>query len=172
MDQLPHFTFHPNATATGAIKREPITCSVCHQHRDYAYRGGIYSPRDAGDICPWCVADGSAAAQYEGCFVADFEPASDASLDEVRYRTPNYISWQGEHWLSHHGECCIFLDYVGGDDIRPLIADLQPDLRMWTEEMNCTLEHLLEWLRKDGTLTGYLFRCRVCGRHRLHVDAA
>ena len=33
-------------------------------------------------------------------------------------------------------------------------------------------ETVLEYLSKEGDLTGYLFRCLHCGKYRLYVDAS
>ena len=36
--------------------------------RGYAYTAGFYAEEDVDAICPWCIADGSAAARFDGSF--------------------------------------------------------------------------------------------------------
>ena len=43
-------------------------CEVCETPRHYRYTGLFYSPKEVGYICPWCVANGSTATKFSGCF--------------------------------------------------------------------------------------------------------
>lgn len=95
------------------------------------------------------------------------QPISPASLAEVSQRTPGYLSWQGDLWLTHCGEACVFKGYVGYAELLPMWEEIQPDLAAgsWNEQD-------VQMLRKNGDLTGYLFQCPRCGQHRLHIDAS
>ena len=170
---LPHFKYHPDPIGNGVIKQESTACPVCGKHREFVYVGPFYAPVDVEGICPWCIADGTAARMFGGEFMdpGTSEPASDASMEEVAHRTPGYISWQDEPWLSHCGECCAFVGYVGWTEIEHLVDELSDDIARIEEEWQFGGEGLRGVLHREGDVTGYLFECTVCGRHRLHIDA-
>jgi uncharacterized protein len=179
INQPPYFPFNPNAYKAGIIERQDIVCECCQQPRAYNYTGPIFCEADVGNLCPWCIADGSAARKWNADFQDwasieghDPDPRSAAqatlnatSVEEVQLRSPAYNSWQQGVWLTHCQDMCVFLGYVGGNDILPILDELRPDLGAWPDE-----EFLLRNLSADGSLTGYLFQCRHCGVHRLHTD--
>jgi len=174
METLPTFFYNPNAYALGLIKAQPITCQCCGQARSHAYQGNLYCQAEVRALCPWCIADGSAAEKFEGSFVSIFEselddaPAlSEASVAAVSCRTPGYLSWQDSVWLGHCGEACVFVGYVGSKELRPVWQQVLPDVLASGIDEEIIREEML----KDGDLTGYLFQCQHCGHHRLHVDA-
>lgn len=88
-------------------------------------------------------------------------------MEQVSSRTPGYVSWQGDVWLGHCGDACIFLGYVGSQELRPIWEEVRSDAVVsgWGEG------NIRDHLHKDGGMTGYLFQCQHCGKHRLHVDA-
>lgn len=178
MDTPPTFFYSPNAYALGIIEQQPITCQCCGLAREYRYAGNLYCEAEVEEICPWCIADGRAAATYDGSFVSDFEglnpgpaglgpPMSAESMEQVSSHTPGYASWQGDVWLGHCSEACVFLGYVGSKELAPVWAEVRADAVAsgWGED---TIQF---HMHKDGDMTGYLFQCPRCGRHRLHVDA-
>ena len=57
---------------------------------------------EVDDICPWCIADGSPAARFEGQFtdVTNVGGAPQAVVDEILQRTPGFSGWQQERWRS------------------------------------------------------------------------
>jgi uncharacterized protein CbrC (UPF0167 family) len=169
---LPSFKYHPDPLATGAIRAAQTTCPVCGQTRPYVYTGPFYAIADVEGFCPWCIKDGSAATRYDGVFQdpASCEEAVPASLDEVIHRTPGYAGWQQEVWLSHHDECCAFIGYVGWPEIQSLADELAEDLERLTADYGFSRAELERW-RTGGSVQGYLFRCVVCGTHRLTADA-
>ena len=177
METPPTFFYSPNAYALGIIEQKAITCECCGQMRAFRYSGNLYAETKVVQLCPWCIADGSAAARYNGSFVSDFvEPGpatethpamSEASMAQVSSQTPGYASWQGDVWLGHCGEACIFLGYAGSKELAPVWKEVREDAIAsgWGEE------NIRDHMHKDGDMTGYLFRCQKCGRHRLYVDA-
>ena len=115
---LPKFRYHPDPIATGSVDVRDIECAACGEQRSHAYVGPIYTDIDTtGEICPWCIADGSAAQLLDAEFtdVGTGVPAdiSEAILDEVAHRTPGFQSWQQDHWLYHCGDACAYLGPVG-----------------------------------------------------------
>lgn len=66
--QLPNFKYNPDPIKLGVIIKEETLCPVCKETRDYVYEGPFFSEDDVEGICPWCIADGSAAEKCEGEF--------------------------------------------------------------------------------------------------------
>ena len=178
MTTPPTFFYNPNAYVLGIIEKERIECQCCGQEREFRYTGNLYSKTSVSQLCPWCIADGSAVEKYAGSFTADFEGLnpnpdepgillSEASVEQVSCRTPGYASWQDDVWLGHCGEACIFLGYVGSKELTPIWEEVRADAigSGWGEE------NIRQYMHKDGDMTGYLFQCQHCGQHRLHVDA-
>ena len=105
---LPAFTYHPNPIETGAAKESDATCECCSTARGFICTASIYSADEIESVCPWCIADGSAAEKFDGVF-SDDHPLSDAGLkaeiiDEVTTRIPGFSSWQQEDWLTFYDD--------------------------------------------------------------------
>lgn len=171
---LPRFPYHPDPIATGAIKASEAACACCGRARGYVYNGGPYSIRDDLDdrICPWCIADGSAARTLDATFVQSTEESLPRGVETRLFeRTPGYESWQGERWLVHHGDACEFHGDATLADLNALtaaeeaaflrendfLADEWPDLKVNHDP-------------QASSLGIYKFRCRRCGTIRLGVD--
>jgi uncharacterized protein CbrC (UPF0167 family) len=82
------------------------------------------------------------------------------------YRTPGYRSWQGAYWLSHCDDYCTFIGYVGYEEIKDFINELEDDI----EKFGSTCEDIKYHMRNNGSLQGYLFKCLKCGKRRLYFD--
>ena len=94
--------------------------------RDRAYGLG---DRPA-NLCPWCIADGSAARKFGSEFVGDIEGEVPASVEEeLNLRTPGYLSWHCERWQICCGDACAYLGPVGWDRLRTCRT---PRPRSWT----------------------------------------
>lgn len=174
--ELPTFRLHPNVYQLDLFEREAGTCSCCVQLRDWKYSGPFYAVHKPDYLCPWCIADGSAARRYEGQFNDEFsiegwKPDPSASVNalseeliaEVCDRTPGYLAWQQPQWLVHCGQPCQFIAYVGTAEVEQLRPELAGDLQDLPPAY-------VQALSTDGNPTGYLFRCVQCGMHRLHTD--
>lgn len=166
---LPVFRYHPDPVATGSIVRSlAAICPCCGKRTGWEYPGIPYGLGDQpAHLCPWCIADGSAHARFGSSFVSDIAGSIPQEVaDEVDQRTPGYPSWQGERWQTCCGDAAEFLGPVGWERLKDL-----PDAQAaivddgWSEDA-------LPLMRADGDLTGYLFRCRHCGRHLAHADAS
>jgi uncharacterized protein len=180
---LPVFRFHPHAYELGLFEEVDGVCDACGERRALRYTSSFYSRTSVSYLCPWCIADGTAARTFAGQFNdslgiegipidPDEEPTVDlAEAREVSRHTPSYLSWQQEQWRSHCGRPCAFLGYVDSEDLGPYLAepafaaDVDGGLG-WDAELIRTA------LTRDGDLVGCLFRCLTCGAHRLHVDAS
>ena len=176
---LPRFRYHPDPVRTGSVVASGATCRCCRKARGYVYDGPVYSEEDDldGQICPWCIADGSAHEKFDATFVdtegfADGTP--DTVIDEITQRTPGYAAWQSEHWPSCCNDAMAFLGPLG-------IAEIRAQYRQWE---GLALNHIiyemqisggaalrmLESLNRDKGPTAYLFRCLHCGEPKFHID--
>jgi uncharacterized protein CbrC (UPF0167 family) len=79
MEQLPRFRYHPDPIATHSIQpREGFTCGVCGEARSHAYIGPYFADNfgfeNGDEICPWCIADGRAARDWNATFISPRQP--------------------------------------------------------------------------------------------------
>lgn len=166
---LPSFVYHPDPLATGSIVASMEQCERCGDARGFVYRGPIYAVEEAEFICPWCIADGSAAEMLAAQFTdADRAPADvpQTVVDEVLERTPGFAGWQQEEWQFHCSDAAQYLgriDYQEAVGFPGVVDELLAD--GWSADA-------LTRMTVDGELTGYLFRCRHCGRYLAYADCA
>jgi hypothetical protein len=173
-EPFPRFTYHPDPLATGAVKVSDAPCMCCNRSRGFVYRGSPYSRRNDLDdaICPWCIADGSAARAFDASFVEDSEeelkPAVQRQLFE---RTPGYESWQGEFWLCHHDDACEFHGDATREDLNALTEEEETLFLAQNEFVQDYWTDLkADHDRRASSIGIYKFRCRHCGITRLGVD--
>jgi uncharacterized protein len=178
---FPSFPYHPDPVRTGSVVESDVRCLACGQARGCIYTGPVYSAHDEelfDALCPWCIADGTAAAQFEAEFtdigggVPDDVPRS--VTEAVATRTPGFSGWQQDRWLYHCGDGAAFLGRAGRTELEdyPDALDMlrhEHDGYGWSEDV--VAEHLAG-LDKDGDATAYLFQCRHCGTHLAYSDFA
>lgn len=172
LKDLPKFRYHPDPIGTGAFEEgEEKTCPCCGKKSKVYYSMTPYCVEDVENICPACIANGEAARKYDATFIqgAEWEGGPDKEKEEELFcRTPGYISWQGEYWLSCCDDYCEYLGTVGTKELKAMdIADKVFEEYAARNEF----EDVEEYLVKDGSLCGYLFRCLHCGEYHLWVDA-
>ena len=116
-----------------------------------------------------CVASGKAAEKFDGSFIQDADSIdNEAATEELFCRTPGYVSWQGENWAACCNDYCEYIGTVGTKELDELgIAD---DLFEADGSFD-GYDNAREYLVKDGSLCGYLFRCLHCGKYHLRIDA-
>lgn len=171
---LPVFAYHPDPMATGSIKPSDQACESCSQQRGYVYTGPVFAVEEIEVLCPWCIADGSAADRFDATYCDVIPPPgiTDAVVDAIAMRTPGFSGWQQERWLFHCGDGAMFLGPAGAQELsgdEPALASLRAELanRRWTVEQ---IDGYLAALSRDGQPTAYLFECRSCGTHLAYSD--
>jgi len=118
---LPVFVYHPFPLQTGAVKPSTDACACCGQPRGFVYTASVYGSSELrGKLCPWCIADGSAASKFE-LYFSDDHPLLKSGVpkeivDEVTRRTPGYISWQQEECMSQEATRRFTSSYAGTVD--------------------------------------------------------
>jgi len=174
---IPNFRYHPEPITTGNVKPGDTVCQCCGQNRGYIYTGPVYSPETLDDvICPFCIADGSAAEKFQATF-SDAHPLAEAGvpeqvIDEVTKRTPGYVSWQQDVWLVCCGDACEFhgdapkAELGGLDDetLEELLSDIEWDESEWDE--------FVTHYEPGGDPAFYKFVCRHCKRPRYGMDCS
>ena len=83
-------------------------------------------------------------------------------------QTPGYSSWQGEYWLSCCQDYCAYLGTVGTHELEEM--GIAEQVLAEYESRN-EFQDVAEYLVKDGSMCGYLFRCLHCEQYHLWVDA-
>ncbi|MBP6562275.1 MAG: CbrC family protein [Neisseriaceae bacterium] len=167
---LPHFKYCPEPLKHDIFKVDvAVVCGCCGQETAVYYQGGLYAVDDVDYLCPECIHGGVAAQKFDGSFQHDLfndEGVVDPSyVDEVMHRTPGYCSWQGNNWPAHCDDYCAFHGYVGATELE--------DSGIWDEMENLTdmdAADLKQYMRLDGDLQGYLFRCLKCETWCLYAD--
>jgi len=177
-EPLPHFRYHPDPVATGMlVEREDFVCPVCRRSRAYAYVGPYssdnYGFENGEEICPWCIADGSAARTLNARFATPVYLSAQAQAQmspeartELEQRTPSFLCLQQEVWMDHHGEAAAYIGDVDFDRYLQLPPAAQFAVR------DCAGDDPREALRPTDTVqrlradgdgpTVYLFRCLHC----------
>jgi uncharacterized protein len=175
---LPHFRYHPDPLMSGSVVASSEACLRCGESRGYLYAGPTYADVDLEDqLCPWCIADGSAHAEFDVDFVdsdAFAEGTPDGAIEEITQRTPGYFAWQTEVWPSCCGDATAFLAPVGSLELQgPFRAYEGAVLNHVIYDMGISgtaATRLVESLRRESGPTAYLFRCLHCEGQHVHVD--
>lgn len=175
--EIPAFRYHPDPVSTGSIVELPAAvCPVCERSTGWAYAATPYAIGTHRDICPWCIADGSAGRTLAARFVDvhwfdDDPPAPLDRLDELAMRTPGFVSWQQEVWQYCCRDACAFHGIATADTVSGLP-------RVDLEELGIDDSYIdaLRDLEADGHVPTdaipFEFRCLHCGRHHVWIDVS
>jgi uncharacterized protein CbrC (UPF0167 family) len=177
-EPLPAFRYHKDPLASGSVVESLKKCKCCQRARGFIYTGPVYAEKDLGEaLCPWCIADGSAAEKFEATFVdaeAFADDAPEAAMTEILERTPGFSAWQSERWPSCCGEPAAFVMPAGIAEIRAGFYQLEGSLMMHiVHEMGISggaARQMLESFRRDQSPTVFVFKCRHCDTQPFYVD--
>jgi uncharacterized protein CbrC (UPF0167 family) len=171
---LPAFIYHPDPVGTGNVAASDEECLCCGQARGYVYTGPVYAEDELDEqVCPWCIADGSAHAKFEAEFTdtegiggyGAWEKIPPAVVEEIAFRTPGFSGWQQEKWWTHCGDGAQFLGRIGFREAsergRELLEALTDGISFAT---TAERDDYLRALDSEGSPAGYAFRCRHCGK--------
>lgn len=172
MNPLPVFAYHPDPIATGSVASSDRVCVCCGQARGYVYVGPVYAVEEyAGELCPWCIAEGSAHQKLGASFTdeagiggyGDWDKVSEQVIETVACRTPGFSGWQQEQWWTHCNDAAQFIGCAGRAELEALGPEASEAIRRNTGLSDSEWERFLRALKKDGSPTAYMFRCRSCG---------
>lgn len=172
---IPVFRYHPDPLATGSIRQSDVVCVCCEIARGYIYTAAVYAAGSYRDrICPWCIADGSAAEKLKAMFSCYLSLAEagvpNAVIEEVTRRTPGFNSWQQENWLTCCGDACEFHGDAPRSELQALQGStLARTLASWNWKEGNWMK-FIEHYQPGGNPAVYKFRCRHCGDTAYAVD--
>jgi len=172
--KLPAFKYHPDPISTGSVIRSDAKCRCCGERRGAIYTSTIYCVEDLeNDICPWCIADGSAAKKLNATFCDD-RPLREAGIEasivqEITTKTPGYDTWQQDVWLTHCKDACAFLGEASKNDVLSIAFEgLQV---AGGEEMDAkTIRIIAQNYRPKGSPAFYKFKCLHCDKILYAMD--
>ena len=173
-EDLPTFRYYRDPVGDEAILPSPATCSACGRARGFVVAAPLHSAGapDDGELCPWCVADGSATGRFGGTF-NELEPGTDAeTAATVQQRTPGIVTWQDWDWPTHCGDAGVYLGTPSGDELRhnePALRALLDDVSKydWGRD-EAYMRDFLDGL--GGNQVAYLFECPRCGEQLVRWD--
>jgi uncharacterized protein CbrC (UPF0167 family) len=176
-EPLPHFRYHPDPLASGVIAESSETCRCCGHKRGYIYSGPVYAKEELrATLCPWCIADGSAAARFDALFADDHPLAraglSDDIIGEVTRRTPGYFSWQQDEWLIHCGDACAFDGEATAADLAAVSMQTKQECQSHYNLTDDDWDDLTRGYEVGGEVGFYRFTCRHCGLALLGWDCS
>ncbi len=168
MEPMPRFELFEDPVREGIVEASEKTCDVCGLARGAVYNGQQFGEGDDLVVCPWCIADGSAAARGRVFNVGEVYPLlpgtpqlTDEDKAMVEQRTPGYRSWQQLGWTVCCGRACLYLGEATQTDLRERWAEVVPTL----EDASAYAEgDVVSEVRPDGHISVYVFRCQVCGK--------
>jgi uncharacterized protein len=179
-EPLPAFRYHPDPLATGSVRPDSDTaCLGCNRIRGYIYTGPVYTEKNFildEHLCPWCIADGSAAKQFGATFndTAEATGIPDQVRGEIETRTPGFNAWQQEEWQACCGDVAAFLGPAGTIELQrdfpAAIPVIKTYLRSEYDLSRKDAEEFFAGLSKDGPPTAYIFRCLHCNQYLSYVD--
>ena len=173
-EPIPTFRYHPDPIATGALKPSNEMCDACGQRRGFTYTASFYAIDEVENLCPWCIADGSAAKKFDGTFSDDY-PLREAGVSEeiiveVVCRTPGFTSWQQDRWLTCCDDACEF----HGDASRSEVKAMSLDEVHRTFEATRLPADFVEGFKASYQPAGdpavYRWVCRHCRTVRYYAD--
>lgn len=176
-ERLPSFRYHPDPVGTGVVEASGAICKCCKKARGFIYVGPVYAVDDLSErLCPWCIADGSAAASFGASFSDDWRlhqvGLPREIIEEVVQRTPGYFAWQSEAWLSHCGDACAFLGDASEDDV---VNASEATKLAWRREYGLSGEawkHATAGYVPRGHQAFYKFVCMHCSSVLLGWDCS
>lgn len=170
---IPTFKYHPDPTATYSVEKSDAKCICCGKERGFIYVGPVYAEKELDElICPWCIADGTAAMKFDAIFndedgigeCGDGLPVPQHVIDEVARRTPGFSGWQQGQWWTHCGDAGIFMGAAGYEELKSLGEEAITAIRNSTGlPVGQKWEKFFRALDKDDSPTAYIFRCIKCG---------
>jgi uncharacterized protein CbrC (UPF0167 family) len=177
--KLPNFKYHPNPLETKNAKEIDFSCICCGEEKNIAYSAGIYTSLDIDrdQLCLDCIYDGSAAKKFDATFTdPHYIPMEifKGNKEEFLERTPGYISWQGQVWLSHCNNICAFHGDFDPIELQQIYQD-EENKGYLKDSFGCNDQELTEIVLgynpiKSTQPSFYKFKCLICEKVLAHTD--
>jgi uncharacterized protein CbrC (UPF0167 family) len=137
---LPVFPYHRDPVSSGSVEASNALCACCGKANGIRYTGNVYSRQEVEEVCPWCIADGSAAERFDAIFI-------DGHFCDDQF---NYIE------LSPELDTAVFARTIGFATFNPVA---------WWVHCGQPAEYVTRNEPYD-----LVFQCRVCGREHIVPD--
>jgi len=163
---LPDFPYYRDPVTDGSIAPSDERCTACGRQRGFIFTGVAHGERvpEDGKFCPWCISEGRAHSRLGASFNFVGPGASQEAEDEVKHRTPGFLTWQDWDWPTHCDDVAVYLGQPSGDELRAnrgALEALLRDLRQWEWGRDeAYVEEFIDGL--GGSQVAYLFECRHC----------
>ena len=165
---LPEFRYHPDPLRTGSITPSSVECRACKKSRGWIYVGPTYCEDELDEqLCPWCIADGSAHLLFGVEFVdppgvggyGDWPSPPKAVVEEICFRTPSFNGWQQERWFTHCEDAGVFLGCVGKAELESLDRAACDAIKFESGYDDEQWAYYFDRMDVNHGPTAYLFRC-------------
>ena len=177
---LPSFRYYQDPFADGTFKVEPdIPCLQCSRLRGYVYTGPVHTEKNfilENHLCPWCIADGSAAKRFGAIFndAGTMDDVTREVMKEIEERTPGFQTWQDWGWLTCCEDAAVFLGIAGTQELKRDFPDAIPAVMEHLSDdyglSDKDLKEFFEALSKEDQPTAYIFQCARCQSYLACVD--
>jgi len=137
---LPTFPYHRDPVASDSIESSDAPCACCSQVTGFRYTGNVYALKEVEHLCPWCIADGSAAKKFNATFIDGH--FCDDQFNHIKLSTDLYNA--------------VFSRTIGFATYNPIA---------WWSHCGQPAEYITRHEPYD-----LVFQCRVCGREHVVPD--
>ena len=173
MTSLPTFKYHPDPLDTGNVVQSDIECVCCGKQRGYIYTGPVYAVEEYdNEICPWCIADGTAHEKLDAEFhdsegvpgwaFMDCPEVSEDIIEEICWRTPGFAGWQQEQWATCCDDAAAFLGRAGHKELNERWPGAIEAIQDSTGLDDAEWTSFFRALQRAGAPTAYVFQCLHC----------
>jgi len=180
MEALPTFELFPEPLREEVFESTAETCGCCNRARGFKYTLPTYGGSDETDdiiICPWCIADGTAAALditfNDGTIYPALESMSQlnaADLELVEQRTPGFVTWQGNRWTICCGRACIYLGEADSSDLKGRWRTAVPSMFAGDDWSKQEIAEIINNMVRGGSPSAYVFQCQTCRKLQGYWD--
>lgn len=177
MSSFPSFPLFYDPVGEKSFEQRESVCAGCGKSQPWTYVGPQYGEGELDEpLCPWCIADGSAAAKLKRSFndatmypcTADRPRFTAEDEHLVEHCTPGFTTWQGNHWMLCCGRACVYIGEAKAGDLLPG-GRWESAVRSVIDDWDEREEEERQSIVRDighGSVCAYIFRCRVCGELR------
>ena len=112
MRPLPKFPYHRDPSASDSLRESNAACDCCGKIGGILYEGSMYALDAPENLCPWCIADGSAESKYDGVFFDAYfcdDEYNEVEMSEETHsrvfgRTIGFATYNPIGWWVHCNE--------------------------------------------------------------------
>lgn len=173
-ESLSTFRYYRDPLGDATIEESAARCAACDRARGFIVTSPLYGATvpDEAQVCPWCVADGTAAGRFDARLNEVAPGASLEATTTVERRTPGFPTWQDLDWPTHCRDVGVYLGQPSGDELRQnreahdaLLAEVAR--YEWGRDEDY-MRDFIDGL--GGSQVLYLFECPNCGKQLIRWD--